>query len=456
MKGPEQVTELTTELVRDVLEANLGKVVRLERQARWRPAWFATLERDGGQSEVCVRGARVDALMPFSLHHEMTLQGLMHAAGIPVAEVHLWSEDPEFYVMDRLAGKQDFEQVSDANRRQIVDEYLEALVRLHQLDVAPFVDAGIFHADDPARSGVAGLVEYERTYRETKVAADPVMEFALGWLRRNPVDSKGRQGPVVWDSGQFHHDGEHLVGLLDLELGHVGDPMIDLGAWRMRGTTYDYGRFDDLYARYAELSGEPVDLDAIEWHHTAFTLSNQLSFHRALIEPTAGSNFMMNLYWCALTNRMAMEAIAEKLGVNLETLTAPEPAERTPITTALAYLVGSMQDFPASDESTAYEARAGFRLARHLQRFDEIGPQTQSDDLDDLEDLLGERPRSWLAGEDRLERFVLADGGRHDAQLVRLFNRRTQRLQMLLGPVGSAMAKHHRTQPFRPPALAAV
>jgi aminoglycoside phosphotransferase (APT) family kinase protein len=438
-----------------VLETKLGKVVRLERQARWRPAWFATLERDGGQSEVCVRGARVDALMPFSLHHEMTLQSLMHDAGIPVAAVHLWSEDPAFYVMDRLAGKQDFEGVSDANRRQIVDEYLEALVRLHALDVAPFVDAGIFHANQPGESGIAGLLEYERTYRETKVVADPIMEFALGWLRRNPVDSKGRQGPVVWDSGQFHHDGEHLVGLLDLELGHVGDPMIDLGAWRMRGTTYDYGRFDELYARYGELSGEPVDLDAIEWHHIAFTLSNQLSFHRALVEPTAGSNFMMNQYWCALTNRMAMEAIAEKLGIDLETLAAPEPAERTPITTALAYLVRSMQDFPASDESTAYEARAAFRLARHLQRFDEIGCQTQHDDLTDLEELLGERPGSWLAGEEQLERFVLADAGKHDEQLVRLFNRRTQRLQMLLGPVGSAMAKHHRTQTFRP-ALASV
>ena len=450
------MTELTTELVREALEANLGKVVRLERQARWRPAWFATLERDGGQSEVCVRGARVDALMPFSLNHEMTLQRLMHEAGIPVAEVHLWSEDPAFYVMDRLPGRQDFEQVSDFNRRQIVDEYLEALVRLHKLDVAPFVDAGIFHADDPAKSGIAGLLEYERTYRETKVTADPLMEFVLGWLRRHSVDSKGRQGPVVWDSGQFHHDGEHLVGLLDLELGHVGDPMIDLGAWRMRGTTYDYGRFDDLYARYADLSGEPIDLDAIEWHHIAFTLSNQLSFHRALVETTAGSNFMMNLYWCALTNRMAVEAVAEKLGIELETLAAPEPAERTPITSAVAYLVRSMQDFPTSDEATAYEARAGFRLARHLQRFDEIGRQTQHDDLCDLEELLGERPRSWLAGEEQLERFVVADSGRHDAQLIRLFNGRTQRAQMVLGPVGSAMAKHHRTQPFRPIAMASA
>ena len=113
-----------------------------------------------------------------------------------------------------------------------------------------------------------------------------------------------------------------------------------------------------------------------------------------------------------------------------------------------------MQDFPAPDEKTAYEARAGFRLSRHLQRFDEIGRQVQQDDLADLEMMLGERPSSWLAGEEQLERFVLADGGRHDAELVGLFNRRTQRMQMLLGPVGSAMAKHYQTQPFRPSALA--
>jgi aminoglycoside phosphotransferase (APT) family kinase protein len=450
------MTEYTTDVVKDVLDANLGRVLHIEQQARWRPAWFATVERDGEQREVCVRGERVDALMPFTLAHEMTFQRLLQDAGIPVAEVHLWSDDPRFYVMDRLAGKQDFEDVSDASRLRIVDEYLGALARLHALDIGAFVDAGIFHGDDPAASGIAGLLEYERTYRETKVAADALLEFVLGWLRRNPVDSKGRQAPVVWDSGQFHHDGEHLVGLLDLELGHVGDPMIDLGAWRMRGTTYDYGQFDELYARYAEITDAPVDLDAIEWHHIAFTLSNQLSFHRALVEPTAGSNYMMNLYWCCLTNRMAMEAIAENLGLSLETVAAPDPAERTPVTTALAYLVQSMRDFSASDETTAYQARAGFRLARHLQRVDEIGRQVQHDDLTDLERMLGERPSSWLEGEEQLERFVLADDGRHDAELVRLFNRRTQRMQLLLGPVGSAMAKHYQTQPFRPPALTTV
>src|ERR1700682_2499373 len=143
------MTEFSTEVVRSVLDSNMGRVLHIEQQARWRPAWFATVERDGRQREVCVRAERVDALMPFTLRHEMIFQDLLHDAGIPVAEVHLWSDDPRFYVMDRLAGKQDFEDVSDASRRRIVDEYLEALARLHALDIGAFVDADIFHAGDP-------------------------------------------------------------------------------------------------------------------------------------------------------------------------------------------------------------------------------------------------------------------------------------------------------------------
>jgi hypothetical protein len=43
------MTEFTTEVVKDVLDANLGRVLHIEQQARWRPAWFATVERDGEQ-----------------------------------------------------------------------------------------------------------------------------------------------------------------------------------------------------------------------------------------------------------------------------------------------------------------------------------------------------------------------------------------------------------------------
>jgi hypothetical protein len=159
---------------------------------------------------------------------------------------------------------------------------------------------------------------------------------------------------------------------------------------------------------------------------------------------------MMNKYWCALTNRMAVEAIAEYLNLELEELEPPDPAEPAQLTAPLAYLVDTLRELLGADEATAYVARNAFRIARHLQRFEEIGHQCEQADLDDLEALLGTRPRAWREGEEALERFVLADEGRHDTELVRLFYRRTQRAQMVLGPAGSAMVKHHRTQPFRP------
>jgi hypothetical protein len=92
-----------------------------------------------------------------------------------------------------------------------------------------------------------------------------------------------------------------------------------------------------------------------------------------------------------------------------------------------------------------------FRLARHAARTDEIGDAVSAADLDDLHQVLGYRPDSWLDGEAELERFVLADAetGTHDEVLVQLFHKRNLRAQMLLGPAGSAMARHLPIQMFR-------
>ncbi|MCY4036713.1 MAG: hypothetical protein OXF64_04590 [bacterium] len=72
------------------------------------------------------------------------------------------------------------------------------------------------------------------------------------------------------------------------------------------------------------------------------------------------------------------------------------------------------------------------------------------DDMDGLHDRLGRRPKSWLAGEAELEQFVLAnaDTARYDEALVALYHKRNLRAQMLLGPAGSAMARHLKIQTF--------
>src|SRR5581483_5283190 len=98
-----------------------------------------------------------------------------------------------------------------------------------------------------------------------------------------------------------------------------------------------------------------------------------------------------------------------------------------------------------------YQIRMAFRVAGHLDRYNEIGDAVEQADLDDLHELLGHRPESWLDGEAELEQFVLADAdsGRHDEALIRLLHRRNLRAQMLNGAPGSAMTRHNPIQSFR-------
>ncbi|MGE3329103.1 MAG: phosphotransferase family protein, partial [Acidimicrobiia bacterium] len=66
----------------------------------------------------------------------------------------------------------------------------------------------------------------------------------------------------------------------------------------------------------------------------------------------------------------------------------------------------------------------------------------------DLSALTGKAPMGWDDCEEQLEQFVLNDNGKHDAELVVLFNRRWRRYKALMGPPGSAMATHHVMQPL--------
>jgi hypothetical protein len=297
---------------------------------------------------------------------------------------------------------------------------------------------------------VIGIKQFDAVYHRAKVHPDPFLEWSMGWVYRHPPQSKGREGPVVWDSGQLHQRDGHLAAIIDVELGHIGDPMMDLAAWRMRDSIIGFGNFAELYDRYAEITGEPVDLEAIELHHIFFTLTNQLGFSHALREPPLGSDFATNLQWCNETNLYATEAIAEYLDLELPTVETPSAAP-TRNHSAQSHLVRALRNMSSDDDYLTHQFRIAFRVARHIERYDEIGAAVCEADLEDLHELLGHRPDDWFQGEAELERFVQADvaEGRHDEALLSLFHKRNLRAQMLNGPEGSAMARHIPIQSFR-------
>ena len=125
---------------------------------------------------------------------------------------------------------------------------------MHRLDVEPFAQAGI--TARPARPNRDGSdSSSSNCLSGHQESSRPFAEFVLRWLRRNPLANDDREAVITWDSGQFHQQDGKIVGLLDVEIGHIGDPMMDLAALPGRDTYLDYGNLRALCARYEELGG---------------------------------------------------------------------------------------------------------------------------------------------------------------------------------------------------------
>src|ERR1700734_126372 len=98
--APDEDDEAAGRDLRERLQDALGgEVASLRRQARWRPAWFVEMQRDGELLELYVRGLRTDMRPIFPLAHERRMQELLAANGIPVPRVRGYLEDPPAIIM---------------------------------------------------------------------------------------------------------------------------------------------------------------------------------------------------------------------------------------------------------------------------------------------------------------------------------------------------------------------
>jgi aminoglycoside phosphotransferase (APT) family kinase protein len=440
----DHANEVELEQISDWLESQLGgKVTSISRQGRWRPNWFADMERDGEALPLCIRGDRVDSAAGWPLEHEMKLFSELERAGVQVPHVYGWLDEPRAFVMDRIPGQSDFAGSTEDEKRAAIDGYLQALAQIHRVDVQPFADAGITRADRIEDSGRVGMRRVEQAYRAAKTTPDPMSEFILGWCHRNPLDNRGRESVVVWDSFQFHHDHGQITGVLDVEVGHIGDPMMDLAGIRSRNPYLNYGDVREVYAQYEKHGGFEVDYDAVDFYFIEESIMNQMSFGAAIANPPVMSDYTMNLTWILVTNIWALEILAARLGVKIE---RPEPPKGVSSAAFAAtphrHMVASMKALvQTSSDFEQYQARATYRLAGHLQRLNDVGAEVAEADMADLEGLLGRRPATWDEGEAELERFILQDEGRHDAELIDLLHRRNWRHWATLAAPGSALAK---------------
>ena len=142
----------------------------------------------------------------------------------------------------------------------------EILARIHAIDVVAHALDAVLETLTP-RAFVERQWQYYRAFNTPQ----PMIDFTAQWLLEHlpPVtpltlvhnDFRNGNLMVTADAG--------VVGVLDWEVAHIGDPMRDLGwictnSWRFGQTQMAVGGFGtraDLYAGYAHACGRAVDPD---------------------------------------------------------------------------------------------------------------------------------------------------------------------------------------------------
>jgi aminoglycoside phosphotransferase (APT) family kinase protein len=217
-------------------------------------------------------GSMSDAALPLTT--EAALLAAVSSQGAPVPEVvRVCAPDDglgEAYVMRRLEGE-------TLGKRIVRDEAFAGvrpgLARrcgavLAAIHATPLEGLPPLATSDAASE----LVRYEAVYRALD-APRPVFEAAFRWLadRAPPLER-----PVLVH-GDFRNGNlmispeAGLVGVLDWELAHLGDPAEDLGwicvnSWRFgewRRPVGGFGDYQDLIDGHAAAGGAPVSLDRL-------------------------------------------------------------------------------------------------------------------------------------------------------------------------------------------------
>ena len=235
----------------------------------------------------------------------MSLQRVMFEHGLLVPTVHGWIDDLPAYVMDRVEGQPGFDGLTVGQRDHLMRDYMAELAKLHRLPLKPFLEAGIQRAANSSEAGSYGSGASKPYGEPARTHRIRCWSSCLGWLQRNPA---GLEGPGVDHRvglRQFHQRDGRIVAVLDVEIGHIGDPMMDLAA--LADARHGHAASATSPTLYRPLrarsTGEPVDLDAIQRHHFAFTLTNELAVsERRCDDPLPESDLMTNLQWCCETN----------------------------------------------------------------------------------------------------------------------------------------------------------
>jgi aminoglycoside phosphotransferase (APT) family kinase protein len=425
------------QIIADWVSAELGaKVVRVERQGRWRPAWYVDAEKDGRPLPLYVRGERTENFLPYGLAREFRVQRLLESGGVRCAHVHGYIEALPGIVMDRVPGRSNLGTAdSAADREAVRRELVEQMARMHALDVGPFQEAGLRTPGTAREVTLSFFDDIYGHYRALRRRPDPGLEFVSAWVKRHAPESRNPLCYIANDAGQFLFDGPRLTAMMDFELSVLGDPLADLAALRIRDQWEKLGDLPSLYRMYGERTGREIDLQTIRFHTAAFAvggaLGSALCMDQFLADPNPDADYVEYCIWVIWELKQALAAVAEHDGVELAPFAPPEP-RRSWLDEPLFALKASVDAQAAGDDVAAYRKRARQSVTTYLHRVAAWGAQLEADYLRDAAAVLGRTPADGEEADALLEAHVLEAGPEEDERLLRLLYANVCRRAFLL------------------------
>jgi hypothetical protein len=428
-----------------VTETMGGTITRMERQVRWRPAWFVDVERDGDLIPLHLRGDRGGDVAIFpELRREADVIGVLSDHGVAVPRIYGYCEDPPCILMDAIPGSRNMaEAASDKVRSAIGRAYMEQVAAMHHVPLAPFVAKGLHVPQGAKEIALVGLDAYMPLYLRTKSRPEPMLEFVLGWIRRNVPEHRTRASFIQFDSGQFLHQNGKLTGLYDFEFSMIGDPMVDIATMRMRDSYEPLGEDLRVLCRhYEEITGEPVDHAVVDFHTLLFATLGTMQFTGTVGKPRPGDAHSVYLEFDLALRQVVLLAMSALTGISLPT--EPPPTERigdnAPLLEKLADTIARIE---TAGEFEASKKESASRLIEWMGRADAVGEEMCQRDLAEVSALLGRRFDEWPQAEAALEAHVLQAGPEQDGRLLKLFGAIEGRRMLVYGPTRIGRSATH-------------
>lgn len=377
-----------------------ARVVRAKRTfgGGTRATWFLGVERaDGGSDDVVGRtelGQSPFTGTPITLAREAVVYRAL--APTPVRLPALLAEDPEgrALLIERLPGTSDLLGLPEEEKHAALLALMDQLAALHACDVTELDLPGFTHPGTPEEHALVDLAVWRDLARGCS-EVPPEIDFALAWLEAHAPTRVDRTVLVQGDTGPGNMmvvEGE-VVGLIDWEFAHLGDPHDDLAWLVFRATGQKRRVVEDIepyLTRYEEVSGLDIDRARLAYYQALVQLRCAIT---TLLTIDQGGNLGIAMYEAYHRQfvRDMMEAIAlcEGLVVEAPRAAAVESEQRPAFDRVLTSLAREVRP-DASSVAVKLAVNEAISTLLHLRAVDSHGATLGEADRTELEQLLGD------------------------------------------------------------------